>query len=97
MISLGFRNFGTLTSSNSPHLALISMISRFVSSTLRTSIRNRPSLSDLSDFISTIISVGFVFDYRMLIVVSGDRTDFDFTMIFYHFSILSLVTSNNAS
>ena len=93
MISLGFRNFGAATSSSSPHLSLMLVQSKFVSSMVPYSMRTRPSLSDLRVFIPTFIVVGLMFVFRTFLVVSVDSLVLDFTMILYRFSKFALVTS----
>ena len=72
MISLGFRNFGTLTSNSSPHLSRILVMSKFVSSVLPTSIRSHQSFNDLRDLIHIFISVGLILVFRTFLIVSGD-------------------------
>ena len=90
MINLGFPNFGAVISS-SPHLLLMLAQSKFVSSMVPTSMKNRPSLSDLRVFTHTFSVVGLMFVFTTFLIVSVDSLVLDFTMNLYRFSKFALV------
>ena len=72
MTNLGFLSLWTLISSSSPHLSFIFSSSLSISFLLPTSIITFPSLSDFSEVIPTLISVGFTFAFNRFCISSGE-------------------------